>query len=294
MSGTRFLRFATCAKRPQPTDDDQLLATALAAIGIAVEACPWQTLAPGVDTPPILLRSTWDYYRHPADFRHWLEAHRAAGTAMQNSPVVALGNMDKLYLGGLEAAGIPLPHTRWLDRPTTAAIQGILAEEGWERAVLKPRISATAYGTVIVSRGEPVPEAALAVAAETGGLVQEFLPEIAAGELSLIFTGGGFSHAIRKVPHSGDFRVQSEFGGRSESVAPSAAALLLATRAMGLTSTPCLYGRVDLVETARGPLLMELELIEPELFFRLDPGAAPRLAGAVHAWLDTIEQAGGA
>ena len=160
-------------------------------------------------------------------------------------------------------------------------MQALLAEEGWERAVLKPRISATAYGTVVVQPGARIDPDALAASAETGGLVQEFLPEIAMGELSLIFIDGGFNHAVRKVPRQGDFRVQCEFGGRNVAVVPTPHAVQLAERTMATMTDPCIYGRVDLVETARGPLLMELELIEPELFFRLDPGAAPRLAAAV-------------
>lgn len=277
----RRLRVATCAKRPEPTPDDAILLAALGRLGVDVAPIPWQSLAPEHDGPPVLLRSTWDYYRYPGQFRAWLEAHLAAGTRLLNPAKVALGNMDKGYLREMPGAGVSIPRSHWLARPDRANVQALLRSEGWNRAVLKPRISATAYGTVIVSQDTEVPDEPLAISAEHGALLQEFLPEIATGELSLVWLDGAFSHAVRKVPEPGDFRVQTEFGGRSEAVTPSAAALALGERAMARIGDGCIYGRVDLVETARGPLLMELELIEPELFFRLAPAAAPRLADAL-------------
>ena len=106
------LCFATCEKRPAPTDDDRILVEAFAALSVEVRASPWTALPPLSGGPPVLLRSTWDYYRQAHAFRAWLQAHVVAGTAMLNAPAVALGNMDKRYLLELEAQGIAIPRTR--------------------------------------------------------------------------------------------------------------------------------------------------------------------------------------
>lgn len=268
------------------TDDDAILARALGELGVRVHARPWQEIEPSRGGPTTLLRSTWDYYRHPREFRGWLRGIGEAGARLLNPAATALGNMDKWYLRELERRGYPLPRTRWLDRPERANVAQILVEEGWERAVLKPRISAGSYGTILIEDLVCLTTEALAPAQETGGLVQEFLPEIQVeGELSLMFFGGEFSHAIRKQPRSGDFRVQAKHGGETRDATPSPESLALGQSLVTTIPPPCPYARVDVVETRRGPLLMELELIEPELFFRLAPDSAPRLARVIQQHL---------
>jgi hypothetical protein len=152
------LVFATCDHQPLITLDDQPLADALAAGGVTVTPIPWTELDPYavIDSPPILLRSTWDYHRVPTMFVSWLQALEDSGRLTWNSPDVARGNVDKIYLKNLEAAGITIPKTRWLDQIDSSSIDRVLDEEAWTRAVLKPRIGATAYGTFLVERGTPL------------------------------------------------------------------------------------------------------------------------------------------
>jgi glutathione synthase/RimK-type ligase-like ATP-grasp enzyme len=157
-----------------------------------------------------------------------------------------------------------------------------MADRGWERAVLKPRIAATAYGTLLVTRDNDLPDTDLFPARSSGALLQEFVPEIVErGEVSLMFCDGAFSHAVSKRAKAGDFRVQQDFGGTVRPITPSAGLLSFAERVLSSVRSTCLYARVDLVETTRGPLLMELELIEPELFFTVVPAAADRFADAI-------------
>src|SRR6185436_12399877 len=98
--------------------------------------------------------STWDYHRKPALFRSWLDAFASSGRPMWNSAAVARANVDKIYLKTLEAAGIAIPKTRWIDRVDNATVASIMRDEDWNRAVLKPRIAATAYGTFLID-GDP-------------------------------------------------------------------------------------------------------------------------------------------
>jgi glutathione synthase/RimK-type ligase-like ATP-grasp enzyme len=154
--------------------------------------------------------------------------------------------------------------------------------EAWgaDRAVLKPRVSATAYGTHVVSRERGIDAADWPALEHSGCLLQLFVREIQSrGEISLVFLDGGFSHAVRKRPIAGDFRVQADFGGSLETAAPSGDTIGFGTAVLTAAARPWLYARVDLVETDGGPVLMELELIEPDLF--LTPVGAARLAEAL-------------
>jgi glutathione synthase/RimK-type ligase-like ATP-grasp enzyme len=276
--------FATCQERPLVAPDDEPLAAALSARGVTVTPIPWTEIARYdlIDAPPVVLRSTWDYHRSPTVFWSWLTAVGDAGRTVWNSPSVARGNIDKVYLEHLEARGIAIPKTRWLDRADQSAMQEALAEEGWDRAVLKPRIAATAYGTFLVTRESELSDRDLAPTRASGALLQEFLPEILdRGEVSLMYCDNTFTHAVVKRAADGDYRVQSDFGGSRTAFTPSAALLGFADRVLATLPEPCLYARVDVVETSRGPLLMELELIEPELFFLIVPTAADRFADAI-------------
>lgn len=281
------LVLATCEKQPLVTADDRILADALVRHGVSVEAIPWTQIDPFavVDAPPILLRSTWDYHRVPTMFRSWLDALAESGRPTWNPPQVARDNIDKIYLKDLEARGVAIPKTRWLDAPHNDAIAEVMREESWTHAVLKPRVAATAYGTFLIDRATDLDADQLAPARASNAMLQELIPEVAAtGEMSLVYFEGAFSHAVLKRAKPDEFRVQKDFGGSVAVVEPSAAIRAFADRVIAMTPE-CLYARVDLVDTARGPLLMELELIEPELYFVIVPEAAAPLAAILAALL---------
>lgn len=272
--------FATCEQQPLTTGDDRVLAEALRARGVSVTPIPWTEIDPYavVDSPAVVLRSTWDYHRVPTLFVTWLQSLIDGGRPVWNAPAIARDNVDKIYLQTLEAEGIAIPRTHRIDLATNEAIGQVMSAEGWDRAVLKPRIAATAYGTFLLDRGTTLSDDDLAPARSSGALLQEVIPEVVErGETSLIYFDGVFSHAVLKQAKSGDFRVQKDFGGRAERITPSPDVLAFGERVMRRTAG-CLYARVDLVESRRGPLLMELELIEPELYFLLAPEAATRMA----------------
>ena len=172
--------FATCDHQPLVAPDDEPLVGALRDLGITVVPIPWTDIDPAgvVDAWPIVLRSTWDYHRMPTMFAAWLEALDESGRVVMNAPAIARDNIDKIYLRRLEDAGIPIPRTRWVDRPDAAGLTQILRDEGWEAAVIKPRIAATAYGTFLISAESDLSEADLAPARASGALVQEFVSEI--------------------------------------------------------------------------------------------------------------------
>jgi glutathione synthase/RimK-type ligase-like ATP-grasp enzyme len=274
---------ATCRSKPALTASDALLAAELERAGATVVAAPWDTITPAGEYPvTVCLRSTWDYHRRWTEFRAWIAGFADRTGGLWNPAETVLWNADKLYLRDLGAAGIALPRTRWFGPGERPDCDAVLREWKLTRAVLKPRISATAFGTYLISDGRTLSEEEWKPLGPSGGLIQAFVPEVESrGEISLVHVDGGFSHAVRKRPAGGDFRVQGDFGGTVEEVTPSRSIRDFGGTVLAALSRPWLYARVDLVETDRGPMLMELELIEPDLF--LTPAAAARLAAALLA-----------
>ncbi len=280
--------FATCARMPAPTQSDAILAAALEARGARVEAAPWSgPQAPFERADMTVVRSTWDYAEQPEAFAAWLDGldrARGEGRPVVNAPGLMRWNMDKRYLLDLAAHGAALPPTLSA-APEAAAIADALTGLGVERAIVKPRIGAGARGLSMVEARDPSSLARAAGALKGGqALVQAFMPEIETrGETSMIFVDGAFSHAVVKRPKAGDIRVQEDHGGRAGPVDPPAFAVEAAGRLLDRLPEPAVYARIDGVVLDGGFQLMEVELIEPELFFTYFPssGAAARFADAL-------------
>ena len=291
----RCVAFVTSRHYAALSSDDRLAVAALAALGVAAVPAVWDDPAvawSGFDA--IVLRSCWDYYHHPGRFRAWLDRAESTGVPLWNSPAVLRWNMDKRYLRDLEARGVAVPPTAWLERGAGAADLGaVLRARGWEEAVVKPAVSADGDSTWRVRAGDEARVApALAAASARGGvMVQRFIPELAAdGEWSCVFIGGEFSHAVLKRPADGEFRVQERYGGSS--AAAHAPGTVLAGARHALRQAPAddwLYARVDGVLLGDTFTLLELEMLEPSLFFALDPSAPARFAAVVAERLGLIQ-----
>ena len=275
----------TYAELPNLNPDDHPLRAELAGRGARAHAVRWDDAA--VDWREfdvVVLRSCWDYHRRTAEFRDWLAARERAGTRLWNPAAVVRWNLDKSYLRDLRAAGVAVPDTLWIEPGTAPDLERLVASRPWERAVVKPRISLSAHDTWITDRAGAArdQERFARLVAERGALVQEFVPEItAAGELSLVYVDGRFSHAVCKRAGPDDFRVQHQYGGRAEPVAASAAARRGAEQALAALPGAWLYARVDGVERDGRLMVMELEVIEPELFLVWSGEAVRRLADAI-------------
>ncbi len=283
--GKPSVLLATCSSKPDLTPSDAVLAAAIRAAGAQVRVEPWDRIAPGtlLDTA-ICLRSTWDYHHRPDEFRNWIRLLQAGGAALWNPAETVLANIDKRYLAGLAEAGIAIPPTIWLDPGDEFDPAELLRDAGWHRGVLKPRISATAHGTMLVTPETSVEPADLAPIRASGGLLQRFVPEVVErGEVSLIFIAGACTHAVRKRARDGEFRVQHDFGGSATREAVDPGLERFGRQALAASGLTWLYARVDVVETGAGPLLMELELIEPDLFLDQAPEAAARLGQSLLA-----------
>ncbi len=274
----------SCAKLAEPTPSDALLADALRSRGATVQHAAWNAVDPATqDGQLLVLRSTWDYFLRFAEFTDWLSRCEAAGVSLQNPVPLVRWNMDKGYMRDLAAAGVAMPDTLWFSPGERVDLEAVMSSRGWDEAVVKPRVSGTAHGTHRVRRGASLTRAEWAPIEAAGAMVQAFVPEVTQGEWSLVYVGGTYSHSVRKVPKAGEFRVQRDFGGTVERGTPSSAARALARASLAASPSAAVYARVDILETAAGPQLMELELIEPELFLSHYPESAGPLADALLA-----------
>jgi len=279
------LAFVTYRALPQLSDDDRLALTELRQHGVAVESAVWDS--PLVDWSrydAAVLRSTWDYHERSNEFEAWLAHLERIGVPVWNPPPLVRWNMDKRYLLDLSERGVPTVPTVSVDRGEGVTLADIAAETGWPDLVFKPSVSASGFRTTRAPAGSlDDHEAAFAsLVADRDTLVQPFVPAIVdEGELSLVFLSGQYSHAVRKLARRGEFRVQSEFGGSVQSEVPRGSLVAAAEGVVANLPGQWLYARVDACEHQGQLLLMELELVDPELFLGFHVSAPRRFAAAI-------------
>ncbi len=229
-----------------------------------LEPVVWDAPArPWTDFDAVAIGTTWDYWEKAEAFLAALENIEVAGVPLYNAAATVRWNLDKGYLAELADRGVPTIPTLWRDAADAETISAAFDQLRTDCIVIKPRVGAGAERLVRLARGEPLPSREALPPAQC--LVQPFLPSVAEkGETSLLFYDGVLSHALVKRPKTGDFRVQSIYGGREEVHQPTAEELAIAKAALAAAPADLLYARVDLVEGLDGrPALIELELIEP-------------------------------
>ena len=294
------IALATCEDLPEWEVDDRPLHEAIRSHRIDFDQPCWSDSTvdwSGYDC--CLIRTTWDYAHRRAEFVTWAE--ETAGLTRLLNPIDTIRwNTCKSYLRDLQNAGIPIIPTHWLESGERFDLKGILDDHGWERGFIKPRIGATARGTF---RFDPNDESLieaehhLSMLLETeAALVQPYLSSVEhAGERSAIFIDGVLTHAVEKIPAPGDYRVQDDFGAIDRACRLDADESKLVEHVMrtlqanpswtGEQNAPPLYARVDFLMHDAMPLVNEVELVEPSLFFRHCPRSAEALADALIARL---------
>lgn len=214
-----------------------------------------------------------------------LSAIEQAGTPLFNPLRVCQWNLNKVYLKDLQQRGVPIVPTQWMDSLDEIGLAELCRQAGSSsRIVIKPTIGANADGIFVLSPGEKDPsERAVTEYASKPFMVQPFLSSIQTiGEYSLFYFGGRYSHAILKQPKTGDFRVQEEHGGIIRATTPSSPMMETAAQTLGAVGETLLYARVDIMILDDGsPVVSELELIEPSLYFSYDSESPRRFAAAL-------------
>ena len=250
------IALATSQKWIELPESDRILADALRRRGHEVSALLWGA---ATDADAVVIRSCWDYHLQVDRFLSWVDS---LTMPVINAPSILRWNARKTYLFDLERSGIKVV-------PTRHVVDEVVTPQG--KVVVKPVTGASAYETRIITDSVLVKDS----------LVQPFVEEIISGEWSLIVFDGVFAHAVLKHPREGDFRVQTDWGGRATLTEAPVALRELAARIVATITPVPAYARVDMVVTSRGPLLMELELIEPELFLNLAPESASSFCDAI-------------
>jgi glutathione synthase/RimK-type ligase-like ATP-grasp enzyme len=275
-----------CILTPDPADEGfetrwrdvlERNAEPLRAAGLEVVGRSWAEAGDLSEFPLVLPLLVWGYPRAHAKWVDAVTNWEGQGVRLQNPASVLRWNADKRYLGRLEEAGAPVVPTLYADRLSIGTMEEAQSRFGTDSLVAKPQVSSTAWQTIRWSPGND-----LEGGPDGPAMVQPYLPAIEeSGEVSLIFFGGRFSHAISKRPQPGDFRVQPEFDGIIAAYDPAPDELVAAERILATVEEDLLYARVDLVRGLSGaPQLIELELIEPDLYLGYDPHRGAAFAAA--------------
>ena len=265
--------------------DDDLLVEPLAGLSWKVHYIPWRRRDVDWNSfEAVVIRTPWDYQKDPESFLTVLEQIETSSAHLENSLDLVRWNIHKTYLRDLESRGIEIVPTLFTRGFNHERFIELCKEIDSREIIVKPVVSASADGTFRISQNADEP-ALMKVEAELHDrhvMVQPFMSGIVEeGEFSLFYFGGRYSHAILKTPKENDFRVQEEHGGIITSVIPEAELLSSADRVQSAISPVPLYTRIDFVRTDRNTFaVMEVELIEPALYFRMDPESPWRFAKA--------------
>ena len=268
---------ATCDRLRAGTADDRLLAASFERLGARCAMLVWSEAEGWSEGLVALVRSTWDYHLRQAEWRDWL-ARAERSLVLFNSIALLRWNMDKSYLQALADTGVPIIDTIVFKGGSLEALASEVCRRRWKQLVVKPAIGASASGVLRASAADAGWRAHAQSLARSGAvLVQPYLPSVEEEqECSLVFIDGELSHAFRKPAFSSNAEGTTPINLHE----PSRREIDVAMSALCALPEQPLYARVDLVPGAGGPLLMELELIEPDLGLRLRPGCADLLAAA--------------
>ena len=274
----------TCEKLPELTPEDRLLIPELAKHNITATAVIWddKNIQWG-EFDYLIFRNTWDYFEKESAFNNWLELIEKLGVKTLNSIDIIKNNKHKFYLREMEKQGVKILPTLFLEKTNRLNLNGIIPDH-WKKMVLKPAFSAGSYLTQVfeIKDIEKINAQYKNIASEKELLLQKFMPEIQTlGETSFLFFNKKFSHAVNKKPTEGDFRIQVQFGGKYTLIHPEQELIEKAQKIVNQFPDNLLYARVDGIIIENELHLMEVECIEPDLYFNLSEGALPRYVNAV-------------
>jgi len=242
-------------------------------------------------TKSAIFRSTWDYFDQFSNFRNWLELVKEQCYLI--NPYEQINwNLDKHYLLDLQKLDLPIVESVFVSKKTQLNLDTISKSKNWKDIVIKPTISGAARHTYHLKNDKikKFQDKWLSLTNNEDFMVQEFQKNIlSTGEIAVMLFGGEYSHSVLKKAKKGDFRVQDDFGGSVEIINPSLEIIELAEKTVKSLKTMPLYARVDIIfDNGSNPVISELELIEPELWFRFKEESAYKLAEIVKDFLNKL------
>jgi glutathione synthase/RimK-type ligase-like ATP-grasp enzyme len=212
-------------------------------------------------------------------------------TIFINSVEIIKWNIDKHYLKFLQKKGINIAPTTFIEKNDCKSLSKLFLKSKWEKAVLKPAISGAARNTYCITKQNytELEDIFNKLITKESMLLQEYLSDITLnGEISLIMIGGEYTHAVRKTAKKGDFRVQDDHGGKVNKYNAKESEIKFANKCLEACPYKTTYARVDIIyDNNNEPSLSELELIEPELWFRNNKNSAKLLANKIKLLVET-------
>lgn len=269
--------------------EDFLVVQALKKHDLNALRLAWDT--PNFDwrtTKSIIFRTTWDYFNRFEEFSKWL-TQVTQQTTLFNSEKIIRWNIDKHYLNDLNKMGVHIAETFFIEKQSTQTLKSLHQQLGYTETVLKPCISGAARHTYKLSLDTLEEHEAIfkELIEKESMMLQPFQHNIVKqGEISMMVFNGEFTHGILKKAKADNFRVQDDFGGSVHDYQPTKEEIVFAEHAVKACPELPIYARVDIfIDNNNQIALSELELIEPELWFRHHPEAANVLAKAIKAKL---------
>ncbi len=270
------IAIATYSVEPNLRETDKNLISIFRQNNIIAEPVVWSDKQiQWTDYEYVIIRTTWDYFLNIDEFQIWLDNLSQQNVKIINSYKTIKANLHKFYLKELQNKGVQIIPTIFIDKTEKLNIK-TLKDELWDKNIIKPATSAGSYMTKPFSKDEiiQIQQEYSNIACKTDILIQPFMNEIVDfGEISMVFFNKKFSHSIQKTPKKGDFRVQSIYEGIYKPYYPSDELIKTAEFVLSCWDDKLMYARVDGVLSNDKFLLMELELIEPDLYFEFNENA---------------------
>ena len=236
----------------------------------------------------VIIRSTWNYQEKFENFIKVLSEIDTSSAFLYNSIDIVKWNINKQYLNDLEEKKIEIVPSMFYMNFNSKEIYELFSSFNSKKLIIKPCISANADFTYILDQNSfnDIIDTLKVFFKKREFIIQPFIENIKfEGEYSLIFFGNKLSHALLKTPKNSDFRVQEEHGGILKSIInPEIDLIKFGERVIENLPEPCLYSRVDIVKHNNKFLLMEVELIEPSLYFNMDSKSSSRFAKVFNNW----------
>jgi glutathione synthase/RimK-type ligase-like ATP-grasp enzyme len=279
-----MLGILTYENYPKLTEDDQLFARHLDERKISYTIIDWNQGLSHYDITHLLIRSPWDYYLKPQKFLNFLDECENKGVTVINSAHIVRWNHTKHYLDDLKKKNLAIVDSLFFKPDQSPeSIKQILEQKKWNHLVIKPAISGSSYLTFQTSLDNPELESQITQILKHGDLLaQPYLPSIReCGEVSMIYfcdQKPEYSHSAHKKPKAKDFRVQVEFGGSTVYFDPDENLKQLGEKILSALPAGWVYVRIDLVDWQKNPLISEIEMIEPALYFSQHPSAAKKFS----------------
>lgn len=240
----------------------------------------------------IIVLSTWDYFRgNLKKFLKVLQEIHSAGVPLFNSLETIEWNCTKNYLKELREKGISIIETIWLSKSDLPNIAKLAKEKKWKEYILKPTVSAGGFSTHRIKEGDAF-DAIIDKCKDIDSdwMLQPFMEEIIKqGEWSFIFIGGEYSHAVLKKPTAGNFLVQPFNGGWIDNKLPEPWMIAQAHDIVKATKQDTLCARIDAIYQGTKCLVMEIEMIEPDLYSQYNKECIGKLFSTIEKKLTQLE-----